>query len=314
MGEPEHAPTDWASPAPAEGPAHPPHRRRTSWAPYLFIAPLMLFIVVLSFYPTAVTFVESFFRVDPLEPPVQFVGLGNYLALLQNPGVILGMENTALYMLFGIVLATGLGLVMALTLWQNFRARSVILAIAILPWALPGIVEGIIWNWIYNPEFGVLNSVLKSLGLIHQYQIWVGTNHLLTIFLIELVQVWQLTPLCMLLILASLQSIPGELFDASRVDGAGIWTTFARIIVPLIRPGLAIALVNAMIGSFNIFDQVYALNGGATLGTSIMMQTYNVTFENLNFGQGYALSFVVTILSMLLSLGFLRVVYRRVEF
>jgi len=160
----------------------------------------------------------------------------------------------------------------------------------------------------------VLNSVLKSMGLIHTYHVWVGISRLGSIFLIELVQVWQITPLAALLILAALQSIPQELYEAARVDGAGRWEQFRRITLPLIRPGLAIAMVEALILSLNVFDQVYVLNGFAPGGASIMLQTYQISFNNLNFGQGYALSLLATFATMILSFVILVVVYRRVEF
>lgn len=282
--------------------------------PYLFVAPLMLFIILLAFYPMIETFVESFFRVDPLTPPVTFEGLSNYLALLKNPIVLRAFANTGLYMLFGIALATIFALSISLVIQRNFRGRGAILAIVILPWALPGIVEGIIWNWIYNPTFGVLNSFLRSLHVIHHYHIWVGTHQILSVFLIELVQVWQMTPLGVVLILAGLQSIPHELLEASTVDGAGPIQRFFRITLPLIRPALAISIINSMILSFNVFDQIYALNGNAATATSVMMQDYQVAFQNLNFGQGYALSFLVTILSAMISLVLLRAIYRKVEY
>ena len=132
--------------------------------------------------------------------------------------------------------------------------------------------------------------------------------------LIELVQVWQVAPLAALLILAALQSIPQELYEAARVDGAGRWDKFRRITLPLIRPGLAVAMVESLILTLNIFDQVYVLNGFAPGGASVMMQTYQISFNNLNFGQGYALSLMATFATMLLSLLILAVVYRRVEF
>jgi multiple sugar transport system permease protein len=284
------------------------------WLPYIFIAPLMLFILGLAFYPTALTFIESFYRVDPEIPPVTFTGLGNYTALFQNPQVIFATVNTGLYMLFGLVLTLVIAFIIALLLWEQFPGRGTILAIVILPWALPGIVEGIIWNWIYNPSFGVLNSFLKSLHFIHQYHLWIGAHHILTVFLIELVQVWQMTPLAVVLILSGLQTIPHELLEASTVDGAGSFHRLFRIIVPLVRPALAIAAVNVLILAFNIYDQVYALNGQASTGMSVMMQDYQIAFLNLNFGQGYALSFLVTIISAIISLGLLRAIYRRVEY
>lgn len=282
--------------------------------PYLLILPLVVVIAVLALYPTATTFVQSFFNLDPLNPPARFVGLGNYRAIFADPAVTNAWANTALYAVFGVGTTTLVGLGMALALRRKFRGRGIVLALMVLPWALPGVVEGIIWNWIYDPTFGVLNSVLRSLHLISQYQLWISGNRVLTIFFIDLVQVWQAAPLAALLILASLQNIPDELHDAAVIDGSTGLQEFLSITLPLIRPGVAIAIVQALIASLNIFDQVYVLNGNAPTGASVVMQTYLTAFQNLNFGQGYALSFLLTLLTIGISAGALRLIYRKVEY
>ena len=289
-------------------------RKRGRFLPYILLSPLILFIGALALYPTIVTTVQAFFRVDLVNPPTRFAGLANFRALIHNPFVRESAVNTLLYIVVGVGLSTLFGLLIALALQRRSRWRGVILALIVLPWALPGVVEAVIWGWIYDPTFGVLNSVLKSTGLISSYQVWVGIGRVLSIFLIELVQVWQITPLAALLILAALQSIPQELYEAARVDGAGRWDKFRRITLPLIRPGLAVAMVESLILSLNVFDQVYVLNGFAPGGSSIMMQTYQISFNNLNFGQGYALSLMATLVTMLRSLLILAVGYRRVEF
>jgi multiple sugar transport system permease protein len=282
--------------------------------PYILILPLVLIIVLLALYPTGMTLVESFFHVAPLDPPDHFTGLQNYRDILTDSSIQNSLENTFYYAVFGVALTTLVGLGMALALRRPFRGRGLIMAAMILPWALPGIVEGIIWNWIYDPTFGVLNSILHDLHLISQYQLWISGNRLLSIFFIDIVQVWQVAPLAAILILASLQNIPDDLHDAASIDGAGPLQELWSITLPLVRPGLAIAVIQALIASLNIFDQVYVLNGNSSTSVSVMMQTYQITFQNLNFGQGYALSFLLTVLTMAISVGVLRLVYRKVEF
>lgn len=293
----------------------PPARPRArNWFPFLLISPLVLFIGVLSLYPTFLTLSQSFVLVDPLVGPRHFIGLTNYVQLLQNPEVMNAWANTGLYVVIGVVTSTVLGLLMALALTHPFRGRAIIMAVMILPWALPGVVEGVIWQWIYDPNFGVLNSFLVSMHLMHQYHTFVGLNRILTVFLIEVVQIWQMTPLAAILMLASLQTIPGELYDAVTVDGANRWRSFFGITLPLIRPGVAIAVAELVIASLNMFAKVYVLNASASTGMSVMLQTYIITFQNLNFGQGYALSFLVTAVTMLLSLAILKGIYKGVEY
>ena len=288
-------------------------RHRGRMLPYVLLSPLVVFIGALSFVPTADTAVEAFFRVMPLDPPNRFVGLGNFRALFADSAITTSWINTAAYVVVGVVLSVASGTAIAVALKRRFRFRGVILALVILPWALPAVVEAVVWSWIYDPTFGVANSALHSAHLIGGYHVWLGLNRWLTIALIEVVQVWQITPLSALVILEALQSIPLDLYEAARVDGAGPVQAFWRISLPLIRPALAVCTVEALVLSLNIFDQVYILNGIAPLGSSVMLQTYVTTFENLNFGGGYALSLLMTLATALLSVAALALLYRRPE-
>jgi multiple sugar transport system permease protein len=287
--------------------------RRGGILPYVLLSPLVVFIGALSFVPTVDTTVEAFFRVMPLDPPNRFIGLGNFRALFANSAITTAWVNTLIYVVIGVVLSVVGGTAIAVALRRRFRFRGVILALVVLPWALPAVVEGVIWSWIYNPTFGVLNSALHSAHVIGGYHLWLGLDRWLTIALIEIVQVWQITPLSALVILAALQSIPPDLYEAAMVDGAGPVKSFLRISLPLIRPALAVAAVEALVLSLNIFDQVYVLNGIAPLGSSVMLQTYITTFTDLNFGGGYALSLLMTVATVVLSMAGLALLYRRSE-
>jgi multiple sugar transport system permease protein len=156
--------------------------------------------------------------------------------------------------------------------------------------------------------------VLTSLHVISDYQVFLGENRFVTIFVIEMVQVWQITPLATLLILAALQNIPGELYEAAAIDGATGWKSFLQVTLPLARPGIAVAMVQAIIATLNVFDQPYVLNGAAPTGASVTQQTYFISFQNLDFGQGYALSLLITIATVVVSLAVVRLVYKPVEF
>lgn len=287
--------------------------RRGGILPYVLLSPLVVFIGALSFVPTVDTTVEAFFRVMPLDPPNRFIGLGNFRALFANSAITTAWVNTLIYVVIGVVLSVVGGTAIAVALRRRFRFRGVVLALVVLPWALPAVVEGVIWSWIYNPTFGVLNSALHSAHVIGGYHLWLGLDRWLTIALIEIVQVWQITPLSALVILAALQSIPPDLYEAAMVDGAGPVKSFLRISLPLIRPALAVCTVEALVLSLNIFDQVYVLNGIAPLGSSVMLQTYITTFTDLNFGGGYALSLLMTVATVVLSMAGLALLYRGSE-
>lgn len=308
--------TSAAAPATRRGrPAtQPAPRRRFDLLPYALVTPLTLFIVLLALLPAGYTIVQSFFRVQPLYPPARFNGLENYRRLFSDPTIRASMVNTLLYVVIGIALTTVLGVAMAITLQRPFRGRSIVIAIMVLPWALPGVVEGVVWSGIFDPNNGLLNSLLSSLQLINHYHVFLGEHRVQTVALIELVQVWQLAPLSVLLILASLQNIPQDLYEAATLDGSSSWATFRRITLPLVRPGIAIAMVQALVQTLNVFDQPYVLNGAAVAGTSVTQQTYFVSFQNLDFGQGYALSLVITVATIVFGLIIVKFVYRKVEF
>jgi multiple sugar transport system permease protein len=156
-----------------DGPAAPGSSRRRGRRfdvlPYALVAPLALFIVALALVPAGVTIVQSFFRVDALNPPTVFNGLENFRNLLSDGAVRASLANTGLYVLIGVVLSTVLGIGMAVTLQHRFLGRSLLIAVLILPWALPGVVEGIVWTGIWDSNIGLLNSVLSSANLIDHY-------------------------------------------------------------------------------------------------------------------------------------------------
>jgi multiple sugar transport system permease protein len=295
-------------------PGAPRRKRRIDPLPYFLVSPLALFIVALALVPAAFTIGAAFFRVDELDPPTRFIGLGNFVRLLGDDAITSSIGNTLLYVLIGVALSTVLGIVFAVALQRPFRGRSAVVAILVLPWALPGVVEGVIWISIWDGNTGLLNSVLTTAHLIDHYQVFLGHNQLLTVFLTEIVQVWQITPLSTLLILAGLQNIPAEIYESAAMDGAGSWGSFARLTLPLVRPGITVAMVQAVIATLNVFDQPYVLNGAAATGSSVTMQTYFVTFQNLDFGEGYALSLLITIATLVISFIVLKLVYRPVEF
>jgi multiple sugar transport system permease protein len=289
-------------------------RRRGSFdpLPYLLVAPVAVFIIGLALVPAVFTVVQSFFRVNALDPPTRFDGLGNFVRLAHDKAVIGSLGNTAMYVVIGTILSTALGIAAAVVLQRTFRGRSLVIAVLILPWALPGVVEGILWTGIFDPNAGLINGVLSSLHLGGS-GVLLGQHRLLTIALIELVQVWQITPLSALLILAALQLIPRELYEAAEIDGCGPRSALLHITLPLVRPGIAVAMVQAVIATLNVFDQPYVLNGAANTGASITMQTYFISFQDLDFGEGYALSLLITVVTLLVSLLVVGGVYRRVE-
>jgi ABC-type sugar transport system permease subunit len=187
--------------------------------------------------------------------------------------------------------------------------------IALLPWAIPAIVNGIMWKWIFNPSYGALNGLLYSLHIIDKYVIWLGYPKS-AMAAIVWADIWKETPFIMLLILAALQTIPKELYEASRLDGANSVQSFRYITLPLIQPVLFVAIALRTIWALKSFDLIYTLTaGGPSSSTSVVgYYIYLKTFVSLQFGRGAAAAYIMTIVIMLLVLMYQKFLYREVRY
>ncbi len=235
--------------------------------------------------------------------------MANYAAAFTDGATITAWTNTAMYVGIAVVSETIFGIAAALLLNRITWGRRWLLAIVILPWALPGVVNSVMWLWIYNPPAGLLNGALTSMGFDFENHLWfVGRAS--SIVAVAVVHVWRMMPLTIVIILAALQSIPQDLYDASRMDGARPVHIFIFVTLPLIRSAVAIAMTQSTVQAFNLFEEAWVLNGASLDTRPILGQIYLETFQNLNFSYGMALSLLVTVLSLLVSLSFVMRVYR----
>jgi multiple sugar transport system permease protein len=286
---------------------HAGRARREEWViGYLFILPVVVVVIALVYVPLARGFGMSLRSLDySLGLPDRFIGFLNYVHVIRDPAIASTALNTLGYLAVALVFELGGGLAAALALNAKFKGRGWILALTILPWAMPGIVSGVLWSRIFNPDNGLLNNVLLRLHVIRSYQFWFS-KPLWSILFIGLVHVWNYLPLTTLLLLSGLQTIPAELYDSSSVDGATPFRQFRSITLPLLRPSLAIALTLATINALGIFDQIYVLNGIALATRSVAQQIYAMTFMQLDFGRGTALAFWLTLVTLVFSIGYIR--------
>jgi multiple sugar transport system permease protein len=275
--------------------------------------PVVLIMGGLVLLPLISTVIDSFFRIEPMKPGTPFVGFRNYATQLTDPAAQSAWAVTGAYVVLAVVIETLGGLMIALLLNRIKRGRNWLLAAAVLPWCLPPVVNAIIWAWIYNPSYGLLNGLLRAAGLTLENQVWFN-NQATGLFLIALVHAWRMMPLSVIILLAALQSIPGELYEAARIDGATLWQRLRNITLPLIAPGLAIALSQSTVFAINLFDEAWILNGAATDTRPVMIQTYIAAFQNLKLSAGMALSVMAMILSVAVSGFYVLRVYRETRF
>jgi multiple sugar transport system permease protein len=257
-----------------------------------FVLPAVAITAALVIYPLIIGLQTSLHAQAPtLNASSKFVGFGNYSALLNDATTRSTFVHTLFYVAIALALEISGGLIIAVVLHRAFRGRGIVLAILILPWALPSVVSGVLWQRIFAPDNGLLNSILVNLHIIHSPEVWFANGW--AIPFITLVHVWGVLPLIALILIAGLQSIPDEVYAASAVDGATPLKQFFHITLPLLRPALAVAVIVGLIQAITIFDEIYVLNGTALNTASVLMQVYNIAFVDADFAHGTALAFIV---------------------
>ena len=263
-------------------------------------------------YPLLRTLFTSFFEVtSAVATDTPFVGLGNYVQALGDGGFWAAMGRTTYFTIVSTVIELVFGLAIAWLLNAKIRMRWLFRAIVVLPWAIPTIVNAALWKGIYNSQYGALNAVLSQLGIIDSYQVWLA-DPAVALNLVIVADAWKTTPLVAFFLLAGLTAIPGELYEAARIDRAGWWRTFRSITLPLLVPSLALVLVLRTVEAFKVFDIIYAMTrGGPANGTqTISYFTYVTAFSEQNFGLGSAISFLIVIAILALSTVYLRLLRR----
>jgi multiple sugar transport system permease protein len=207
------------------------------------------------------------------------------------------LGNTGIFTVISVFLELLLGLGVALVLNKSFWGRGVVRTVAIIPWALPTAVMGLAWAWIFNDQYGVVNDILLRLGLIDTGINWLGTPTLAMIALI-VADVWKTTPFISIILLAGLQSISEDLYEAHRLDGASPWQSFTQITLPLLMPQILIALLFRFAQSFGIFDLIQVMTGGGPAGSTetVSIYIYSTVMRYLDFGYGAALVVVTFLL------------------
>jgi multiple sugar transport system permease protein len=269
--------------------------RLTGW---LLLIPALLILGLVFIYPIARAFWLSLFTENlGTQLQAQFSGLSNYQRMLGDGRFWQSLYNTSVFTVISVILELILGLGVALILNKSFFGRGVVRTIAILPWALPTAIMGLAWAWIFNDQYGVVNDIFTRLGLINTGINWLGTPSLAMTALI-IADVWKTTPFISIILLAGLQSIPEDLYEAHKMDGASPWQSFFQITLPLLMPQILIALLFRFAQSFGIFDLVQVMTGGGPAGTTetVSIYIYSTVMRYLDFGYGAALVVVTFLL------------------
>jgi len=273
--------------------------------------PALFFLTVLSIWPLGYLFYASFTSYQLAIPvPIRFVGFDNFIHILQNVRFWNSLWVTAAFALISVPLQLLCGLLVALLLNGLMRGRELYAAILLMPMMLAPIVVGFSWNLFLNPAYGPLNSLLMWLGF--DPPAWAQSSAWALPTLI-LVDTWQWMSLVMIILLAGLQSIPSHIYEAARIDGSSRWQTFVHVMLPMLKPYLAVACILRFIDSFKAFDIIYTLTRGGpgTATQNLAYYTYDLGFGRFEFGRAGALSIIQLIILIVGTLAILKFSNRR---
>ncbi|MBD9648190.1 sugar ABC transporter permease [Ensifer sp. ENS09] len=271
-------------------------RIRSAW---IFLAPTLLVLALVAGWPLIRTVYFSFTNASLTNlEGAEFVGFKNYLSwitlksgrtvyngLLADPAWWNAVWNTLKFSALSVTIETVLGLAVALVLNANFPGRGLVRAAILIPWAIPTIVSAKMWAWMLNDQFGILNDLLLGLGLISQKVAWTA-NPETAMIAVLIVDVWKTTPFMALLILAGLQMVPSDIYEAAKIDGVHPLKVFWRLTLPLIRPALMVAVIFRMLDALRIFDLIYVLtpNNAQTKTMSVLARENLFDFDKFAYG------------------------------
>jgi multiple sugar transport system permease protein len=274
--------------------------RRERLTAYTMLLPILLVVLGAVGYPLLFTLYLSFTdsRLTGLDQPARWVGLENYARALSSPQFQSAALHTAYFVVVSVSIELVLGVLVALLLNQRFFGRSVARLLLIVPLALPTIVNAMMWRWIYNPEFGALNALLTQLHLLGDYRSWLGEPGL-AMNMVIVADVWKNYPIIALVVLAALQLIPKELYEAAAMDGASAWQRFWRITWPGILPALSVAVVLRTIEAVKVFDIIYVMTRGGPADSTktLSFLVYQEGFSYLRSGSAAAYAYLVVFVS-----------------
>ncbi|HTX93160.1 MAG TPA: sugar ABC transporter permease [Anaerolineales bacterium] len=290
-------------------------RQQDARVAWLLLAPSLLVLLGVTLWPILYTFILSFQNAPTGINQVRtFVGLGNYIDMLKDSGFWETIGRTMYFTVGSVSLEMVLGLAVAQLIHSHPWGWKFLRFALIIPWAVPTIVNGSMWRWIYSSDFGALNGILMQFGLIKHYIPWLTLPNL-AMPLVIVADVWHMMPFVALILQAALAGLSVELDEAAAVDGANAWQRFWKIRFPLLRPAILVALIARTVDAFRVFDIVYILtNGGPASKTmTITYLTYLNSFSYGKQGTGAALSFLISFFTIIMAFIYIRVLYRPEE-
>jgi multiple sugar transport system permease protein len=291
-----------------ETPRRNPKRLFERFYPFGSVLPALLVVVLFTIYPVIYAVRISFYQYILTKPKSHpFIGLKNFHEVITSYYFRNSLINTGIYTVAAVAGVIIFGLIVATLLNAKLRSVNALKIIILLPWAIPAVVAGLMWKWILNSDFGIFNGILYSLGIIKSYIPFLA-DPILAKFSLIMAHIWKEGPLAAIFILAGLQLIPNELYEAAKIDGGGGLPLFWFITLPLLRPILLVVLVYETMIAILTFDLVYVLTGGGPGDSTALISwfAYTEIFKFLNLGAGIALSIIIALITLVLIILYMR--------
>src|SRR5215210_4373920 len=266
------------------------------------ILPALVIVVAVAFFPILYGVVLSLTD-STVTAFGSFVGVENYVEMFQNPDFMEGFSNTVIFTVVSVTLEFILGLGIALAVNRAFRGRGLVRAAILVPWAFPTVISAVMWRLMFQDQVGIINYVANAIGLISEP---ILSDRTLLLIAAILVDVWKTTPFMALLLLAGLQTISGDIYEAARVDGANVMQRFFRITLPLLKPTILVAVLFRTLDAYRVFDLFWALSNRELESLSTFVYE-GVRISQLQFAQGNAASVFIFVTAFLLALFFIKV-------
>ena len=277
--------------------------------PWLFLLPVLVILLLLFGYPLINSIIMAFQNYKLTAPnDIQFNGLENFAKLFGDPDSMMILKNSFIYVIVSVLGQFLLGMMLALALKKQFRGRGIYQSIVFLPWAFSGFVVGLIFRWSFNGEYGVVNNLLMKFGLIDNNIAWLGTPGF-SLAVVIMAMIWMGIPFFAIMILAALQSIPSDVYEAADVDGCGTVRQFFQITLPYIKPTLITTVLLRTIWIFNSLDLVVIITDGGPANTSQTLPAYmySKAFGSYDFGFAAALGVILMLILGIYAMVFLKV-------
>ncbi|MFC4301904.1 carbohydrate ABC transporter permease [Cohnella boryungensis] len=274
------------------------------WIAYAFMAPALILVVLVSFYPIGVAMRWSLYETEYVRTGA-YVGADNFISIFKNESGLTNIKNSFVYVFGSILIVIPLSTLLAVLLNMKVKFRVWFRTAIILPWVISQTVTALLWKWLINANYGPVNYIVEQLGgtKIDPLSTSTGANIALIV-----ANVWNTFPIALILILAALQTISSELYEAGRVDGATGWKSFTRITLPLIKPTIAVTLIMLSLEYFNMVTLIYVFTGGGPFSATetLSLRAFKEGFEYWNIGLGSAFSVLLFAFNLLLSLIYVR--------